>query len=476
MTNLSSLSKLHYSNYAHITVVSLGLVVAAVFFEFHLVTFLFNLANIGIAFYAYNQIKITRDTIAKSSSIIEEAKKGNFENRQHNIKAGGELAELAWNINDLFDQLESFTREINTSIEYASKNKYFRRINQSGLNSAFVNTGQLINKSIDAMRQEYIDQQKDLFMGELTKTGNSLFDSFLVIQKQISEVNTTLEKLAKDSKETANLSTQNTVVMNSMNENFERLSLIISQNEEIVNALNSRTIEINTVVDLIKDIADQTNLLALNAAIEAARAGEHGRGFAVVADEVRKLAERTTKATTEITITISTLQQEANEMLQSSQELDKIASESTKSVDTLKTSLDTFNTNSQSVHKSSNYMKHQNFIVLAKIDHILYKADTLDHILQENPKHDEDHTTCKFSNWYLSKEIGDFTHTKSFKLLNSPHLAVHDNVQKIFSLMRTDDALILHKDQIKHHYIAMEDASTELLITLDDMLNEVNHS
>ncbi|MDY0117906.1 MAG: hypothetical protein RBR59_10030, partial [Sulfurimonadaceae bacterium] len=174
MTNLSSLSKLHYSNYAHITVVSLGLIIAAVFFEFQLITFLFNLANIGIAFYAYNQIKITRDTIAKSSSIIAEAKKGNFENRQHNIKAGGELADLAWNINDLFDQLESFTREINTSIEYASKNKYFRRINKAGLNSAFVGTGQLINKSINAMEMEYTAQQKDLFMGELTKTGNSL--------------------------------------------------------------------------------------------------------------------------------------------------------------------------------------------------------------------------------------------------------------------------------------------------------------
>ncbi|MBI3585145.1 MAG: methyl-accepting chemotaxis protein [Nitrospinae bacterium] len=98
---------------------------------------------------------------------------------------------------------------------------------------------------------------------------------------------------------------------------MDDITMAVKESASLIKELGARSNEIGEIIKVIDDIADQTNLLALNAAIEAARAGEHGRGFAVVADEVRKLAEKTTKATKEIGGMIHTIQDETNKAVMS---------------------------------------------------------------------------------------------------------------------------------------------------------------
>ncbi|MGH2266765.1 methyl-accepting chemotaxis protein [Campylobacter taeniopygiae] len=169
--------------------------------------------------------------------------------------------------------------------------------------------------------------------------------------------------------------TENGSEVDSLQNAMVSLMEVVNSSKETVQTFVANSQNITSVVEVIRDIADQTNLLALNAAIEAARAGEHGRGFAVVADEVRKLAERTQRSTSEISIAIQTMQQDFINIQNGSEQVFNIVSQSEERIQKFSQAFRGLEENSSTLGKDFSELANRLALSVIKLDHILYKSN-----------------------------------------------------------------------------------------------------
>ena len=420
-------------------------------------------------------LKKQYETFSKIQKVVEDVYNGKLYSRI--ILDSDETIEekVAWNINEMLDQIEDLLRENENTIKAITEGHTYRYIMPQGLHGEFKKVAiesQNAAESIKISKKvEIINELSKKF----TEIDGGVTKNFERVGDDIQVMDSAFKEIALKVKDSSNKSQETFEVMQQTKNDFDLLSEKLNETSHEITQMAENISAISNVIELIKDIADQTNLLALNAAIEAARAGEAGRGFAVVADNVRELAERTQKATNEISITIQTLQQQFMGVSDNTAQVVKIGHTSQETLNNFEDLLNQLNDDLNDVNKISDKNTLVVIFLVFKIHHITYKAGVYSSVTRESVEEKLskiNHQNCRLGKWLHNNEIkkllskfDDYT-----KLIES-HKKIHEIGSKVFEMIQKEGVTKNNKEWYVEQLKSLEKEAHTTFNLLQNILN-----
>ncbi len=438
------------------------------------------LLGVGSGVLYLRHLGIALAPLREISRVAEEIANGCLGSRITQIRRTDELGRVSRNFNNMLDQLETCFREQRAALACASENRFYRHMQAEGLHGVFREALEQGNTSLDVLLENYKREMRNNLLSRLGHLNTqNLLKNMKTSQQDMLGIVAATDDLERISTANAGSARESNGAIGDVVASLNNLSDKIAQSAAAVEDFNARREDISRAVGVIASIADQTNLLALNAAIEAARAGEHGRGFAVVADEVRKLAEHSKSASAEISGVMMGLREDADRMLGDAGEMREIASVSRETVGHFAGHFAAVAESSELALEQIRYVHDVSFTSLAKIDHFIYKQNGYAAINLGAESDNARLVMVNEHNCRLGKWLGtDTTHAHfggltAFSQVGAPHGLVHQSMHQAMHLLEENWA---HGYAIQARMFAafenVEKGSDGVIVQLDRMITE----